>query len=81
VSAHTSLAVVPRSRRSSKAPPVVSGGMGRCPFPGQSMSTVDGDVVLVAEGGDGEIDPRREVLRQLRLRGFDGPARVAIFLS
>jgi hypothetical protein len=38
-------------------------------------------MVLVAKGGDGEIDLWREFLPQLRLRGFDGPARLAVFLS
>ena len=45
------------------------------------MRTVDRDMVLVAESGDGEIDPRHAIPLRLGFRVFDRPARVAILLS
>src|SRR6476620_2097087 len=55
--------------------------MRRCPFADQPMRTVDRDMVLVAESGDGEIDLRHAIPLRLGFRVFDRPARVAILLS
>ena len=45
------------------------------------MGAVNRDMVLVAKGGDGEIDLRHAILLRLGFRVFDGPARVAVLLS
>jgi len=44
------------------------------------MRAVDRDVLLVAESGDGDVDPERFILRWLGFRIFDRPARLAVFL-
>ncbi len=45
------------------------------------MRPVDRHMVLVSEGGDGEIDRRnRAVVPHFGFRVFDRPARIAIFL-
>jgi hypothetical protein len=44
---------------------VVAGGIGRSPFPDQTVGAVDADMVLVAKGGDRQIDALRAVLGRL----------------
>ncbi len=44
------------------------------------MTPVDADVVLVAEGGHGDVDARRTIIGGFRLGELHRPARVAILL-
>src|SRR5271168_4249849 len=41
---------------------VVAGGIRRSPFPDQAVGAVDADMVLIAKGGDRQIDALRAVL-------------------
>ena len=45
------------------------------------MPAINADVVLVAEGGDGEIDARSALLARFGLGVFDRPARIAVLLA
>src|SRR5215813_8799722 len=45
------------------------------------MPSIDADVVLVAEGRDGQIDARPALCAWLGLGVFDRPARVAVLLA
>ena len=61
---------------------VIGGGVGRLPFADQAEAAVDRDMVLVAEGRDGDVDRRRGAVRPLlRLGELHRPARVAILLA
>ena len=59
----------------------MSGGVGRGPFADQPMPVIDGDVVLIAEGRNRQIDWLGSIPLWLGLGVFGGPARVAILLS
>ena len=45
------------------------------------MNAVDADMVLVAKGGDRDIDPLCAVLGRLGLRKLDRPTRIAVLLA
>ena len=60
---------------------LVGRGVGRVPAPDQPMLAIDRDMVLVAEGRDGDVDRRnRPVGPRLGLAEFDRPARVAVLV-
>jgi hypothetical protein len=58
----------------------MGGGIGDQKAADQRVAAIGADVVLVAEGRDGEVDLRLAVLG-LRLRGLDRPARITVLLS
>ena len=60
---------------------IMAGGVRRPPCADQAMDTVDADMVLVAKGGDRDIDALCAVLGGLGLRKLDRPARVAVLLA
>ncbi len=60
---------------------LVGGRVRDLPRPDEAMADVDGHVVLVAEGGNGDVDRRlRPVRPLLRLGELHRPARVAILV-
>ncbi len=60
---------------------LVGGGVGRVLAPDQPVLAVDGDMVLVAECRDGDVDWRNRPTRpRLGLAELDRPARVAVLL-
>jgi hypothetical protein len=59
----------------------MAGRIGRGPGTDQTVPAVDGDMVLVAEGRDREIDAGRALRARLGLGVFDRPARVAVLLA
>ena len=60
--------------------PVVTRRMGRRPGADQAMTSVDDNVVLVAEGWRRDVDARRPVVGRLRLGELHRPAGIAILL-
>ena len=60
---------------------VTQGGVRRRPSADQAMSPIDADVVLVAKGGNRDINALRPILGGLGLRELDRPARVAVLLA
>ena len=61
--------------------PVMAGGVRRPPCADQAMGAVDADMVLVAKGGDRDIDALCSILGGLGLGELDRPARVAVLLA
>ncbi len=56
--------------------------MGRRPLVDQPVRSVLSDMVLVAEPGAGELDRWEcSILMRLRLRVFDRPATIPVFLA
>ena len=68
------------SDRSVRAATPLRDAPRRWPPLDQAVAAVDADVVLMAEGGDREIDARHAVLARPGLGGFDRPARLAVLL-
>ena len=60
--------------------PVIGGGIGRIPPADQPEAAIDRDVILIAEGRDGDIDVRRAVLLRFGLAELDRPARIAVLV-
>src|SRR3954463_4269383 len=60
--------------------PVVTGRVRHRPGADQAVTTIDADMVLVAEGGHRQVDARRTVVGRFGLRPLHGPAGVPVLL-